>query len=105
MGNSDSKTKVDTAGSDQDEAEGDIEAQKTGGEEETKGSSRPGTGTASRATTPGAASVSSADSDDELDEEEKARRVKLDIRKYEYDPEQVEELIMMSGSTRVGGGV
>ena len=117
MGNAESGSESDSEYSD-----GDVEAGSSkrnlkrggaGGEEEKKGSgageaeskSRPGTAATQKPARavyqrPAAlASDSESDSDDELDEEERQRRARLDIRQYEYDPEQVEELIMMSGST------
>ena len=122
MGNADSSGLAARGGAPDSDDDDDVESQKgaphadrfAAGEAETKGtppasrgpsraSSRP---TASRPTTAasrGMRDVSSGSfsdsSEEELDDEEVARRRALDFREYEYDPEQVEELIMLSGST------
>lgn len=102
MGNSDSKGDKEELN-----ASGDIEDQKKGaGEEEHKGTppdeetkSRPGGAVEPGSAAASAASESEPDSDDDIDEEERAARAKVNIQQYEYHPEQVEELIMISGMT------
>jgi len=74
-------------------AEDDVEAQIARGAAESKHAPP------SQSSTPHNTLTDSESEEEKLDASEISRRKNLDMKDYAYDPEQVEELIMLSGST------